>query len=214
MTEHAATYAPGPPAEILQGSKEWHALRCGKWTASEAHLLVPTKGEGKGRAAYIRTKVAERLAGVAQGFEGNEDTEFGHEHEPQARRLYQMRNGLFLERVAFLPHPTLPNTGASPDGMAPDRGAEFKCHRKAKTFLEKTEGAIPRAHIVQCQLGMACAGVDLWDYSNFCPEMPERLRLHTRTVKRDDAMIAELEAEILKAEAEVAARVAEYLRAA
>lgn len=209
MSETAAVYVPS--AEIIQGSAEWHALRCGKFTASELHALVPTKGEGKGLASYIRTKVAERLSGITQGFEGNEDTDFGHEQEPLARRAYQLKFGLFLERVAFLPHPSLPYVGASPDGIAPDRGVEFKSHRKARKFLEAIEGAIPRAHLIQCQVGMACSRLALWDYNNWCPEMPERLRLHTRTVERDNALIAQIEVAARAAEAEVTAKVAEYL---
>lgn len=194
--------------EIVQGSPEWHALRCGKWTASIIHPLVATRGDGKGRSTLIRTVVAERLTGIPQGFEGNEDTDFGHEHEPHARRLYQIRNGVFLDRVAFLAHPTVPMSGASPDGMRDDRGVEFKCHRKAKKFLELIEAEIPRAHKIQCQWGMACGGKGLWDYNNYCPEMPEDLRLHTRTIERDEQLIAELVVAIREGDREVEARVA------
>lgn len=197
---------------LEQGSAEWLQARVGKFTASVVHPLVATKGDGKGAASLIRAIVAERVSGIPQGFEGNEDTEFGHEHEPHARRLFQIQNGVFLQRVGLLVHPTMPYLAASPDGIVPGEfGSEFKSHRKARKFLEMIDGAIPRAHVVQCQVGMACAGVSRWAYSNYCPEMPESRRLHTRWVERDEALIAEITVAVKRAEAEVAARVAEIL---
>ncbi len=196
------------PADLVQGSAEWLAFRCGKFGASTAHPLVATKGEGKGRATLIRVVAAERLSGVPQGFEGDDDTDFGHEQEPHARRAFQMEHGVYLARVGCVVHPKLPYLLASPDGLVPgEYGVEFKSHRRAGKFLEMVEGEIPRAHQVQCQVGMACTGLPRWAYSNWCPQMPEGRQLHTRWIERDSALIAQIESEVAKAEAEVLAKV-------
>lgn len=200
-------------AELVQGSAAWLAMRCGKFTGSIVHPLVATRGTGAGRTTLIRTVAAERLSGIPQGFEGNEDTDFGHEQEPHARRAFCIKHGVFITPVGFKAHPLMPYAGCSPDGLVPDEyGVEFKSHRKAKKFLEMIESAIPRAHHIQCQMGLACyPGLPRWAFNNYCPEMPEGQRLHTRWVERDDALIAELTVEIKRAEKEVVAKVAEIL---
>lgn len=198
-------------AGLEQGSDAWRAFRCGKWSASIVHPLVATKGDGKGRISLIRSVVAERLSGIPQGFEGNEDTDFGHEQEPHARLAFEVEHGVFLERVGCIVHPNLPYLLASPDGIEPGKfGAEFKSHRRAVKFLEMIEGEIPRAHKIQCQVGMACSGLPLWKYSNWCPQMPDGKRLHTRTIERDERLIAEIIVAVKEAELEVAAQVAKY----
>ena len=199
------------PAELVQGSPEWLAFRCGKFGASVAHPLVALKGEGKGRATLIRVLAAERLSGIPQGFEGDDDTDFGHEQEPLARRAFQMEHGVFLERVGCIVHPTLPYLLASPDGIVPkEYGVEFKSHRRAVKFLEMVEGKIPRAHEVQCQVGMACTGLPRWAYNNWCPQMPEGRQLVTRWIERDNKLIADIEREVQAAEHEVLAKVRQW----
>lgn len=199
------------PADLVQGSPEWLAFRCGKFGASTAHPLVATKGDGSGRATLIRVVAAERLSGVPQGWEGDEDAEFGHEQEPHARRAFQMEHGVYLARVGCIVHPAIPYLLASPDGLVPgEYGVEFKSHRKAVKFLQMVEGKIPRAHEVQCQVGMACANLPRWAYNNWCPQMPEGRQLETRWIERDDKLIGEIERAVEKAELEVQAKVRQW----
>ena len=73
-----------------QGSPEWHALRCGKVTASRiADMMAKTKtGWGASRANYKAQLVAERLTGiVAEGYT-NAAMEWGKEKEAEARDAY------------------------------------------------------------------------------------------------------------------------------
>lgn len=193
-------------AELEQGSEAWKLARLGKITASRLGDLM-AKGQGKTRASYILELVAERLTGIPCGFEGNADTEFGNEQEPHARRAYEAVKAAFVQRVGFLPHPKFPTSGASPDGLVLEhrRGLELKSHRKPITHLKAIEGEIPRDHLYQCQWGMDCAGYEEWDYANWCPFMPEHLRLHVRTVKRDNGVLAQLRVAVEEAEAEIAA---------
>ncbi|HMI55184.1 MAG TPA: hypothetical protein VK494_03255 [Gemmatimonadaceae bacterium] len=52
--------------EIVQGSPEWKALRCGKVTASRvADVVAKTKtGYSASRANYLAQLIAERLTGT------------------------------------------------------------------------------------------------------------------------------------------------------
>lgn len=201
---------------LVQGSPEWLLARCGAFTASCMHYLLPTQGEGKGLRAYIRAVAAERLSypPQPQGFEGNEDTDFGQEQEPFARTAACEQYGWFIEQVGLVAHRALPVLRASPDGLerAQRFGMELKSHRKVSKFLEVVEAPIPRAHVIQCQTGMACTGFDRWFYFNWCPFMPEGQRLHRREVLRDEDMVAQIVVAARKADREVEAIVAKYRR--
>ena len=195
--------------ELVQGSPEWIAARIGNFGASEVHKLVPTKGEGKGRAEYIHRLACERLSGKPQGWEGNAATEDGHRQEPLGRRAYEERTGAFVVTVGLIKHPRLATAHASPDGLVCEEGGlEVKSHVKFTTHLAALEASMPRAHLLQCQWGMACTGMKWWEYGHFCEEAPEHLRLFMfPRVVRDEALIAELEAAVEKAELEVLAKV-------
>ena len=199
---------------LEQGSDAWLQARCGAFTASCAHYLLPTRGEGKGRASYIRAVAAERLSDPPQpqGFEGNEDTDFGKEQEPLARAAACEQYGWFIEQVGLVAHRALPVLRASPDGLERTQrfGMELKSHRKVSKFLEVVEAAIPRAHVIQCQTGMACTGFDRWFYFNWCPFMPPGQRLHRREVLRDENLIAQIVVAAREADREVEAIVAKY----
>jgi predicted phage-related endonuclease len=68
--------------------------------------------------------------------------------------------------------------------------------------------AVPGKYVLQMQWQMACTGRQWCDFASFDPRMPEHLRLVVRRVDRDDARIAEIEAEIVKFLGEVDGKVA------
>ena len=77
-------------SEIIQGSAEWKAIRCGKVTASRvADVVAKTKtGWGASRANYAAELIAERLTGVPQDSYINAAMQWGLDTEPQARAPY------------------------------------------------------------------------------------------------------------------------------
>lgn len=198
-------------ADLIQGSPEWLAARLGSWGGSELGALM-AKGEGKTRAALIERKIAERLSGLPQGWEGNDATESGHEQEPLGRIAYEDLTGAFVEQVGLIVHPVYPFTHASPDGLVgADGGFEVKSHVRLVTHLKAIRSATPIGHVYQCQHGMSCTGRTWWDYGHYCRQAPENLRLFMfPRVRRDDRMIAQLIAAIHSAEQEVQEKVAEY----
>ncbi len=185
--------------EIIQGSPEWKALRCGKVTASRvADVVAKTKtGYSASRANYLAQLIAERLTGTPAETYTNAAMQHGTETEPEARDAYSFYHGVTVEQVAFVSHPKIDQAGASPDGLVGADGlVEIKCPNTA-THLETLLGqAVPAKYTDQMQFQMACTGRKWCDFVSYDPRMPEHMRLFCKRVARDDARINFLETEI------------------
>lgn len=198
--------------EIVQGSPEWHAIRLGKVTASRiADVCARTKtGWGASRKNYLAELVAERLTGVkVEGFT-NAAMQWGTEIEPEARVAYEFYRDASVSQVGFVPHPTIGDTGASPDGLVEQDGlVELKCPNTATHIETLLCGSIPEKYVLQMQWQMACTG-RLWcDFASYDPRLPESMRLYVDRVKRDDAAIQAIEKDVTKFLDELRAIVAE-----
>jgi putative phage-type endonuclease len=184
--------------EIIQGSDEWKQLRLGKVTASRvADMVARTKsGYGASRANYAAQLIAERLTGQPAESYVNAAMQHGTDTEPEARNAYEFYQGVAVEQVAFVPHPTIADAGCSPDGLVGDDGmVEIKCPNTA-THLDTLLGqSTPAKYIDQMQFQMSCCGRQWADFVSYDPRLPESMRLFVRRVSRDDNRIAELEVE-------------------
>lgn len=193
---------------VTQGSEAWHLMRVGKITASRINDVVAMikTGEAATRADYRIELVCERLTNKpTEGFT-NSHMERGIELEPFARSAYEIATSTFVEQVAFIDHPRLKNTGASPDGLVGNDGLiEIKCpavKTHIKTLVDKKA---PSKYMNQMQWQMACTK-RLWvDFVSYCPELPENMQLFIKRVERDNGIIAELEAKVLEFDEEVEA---------
>jgi putative phage-type endonuclease len=198
--------------EIIQGSDEWKQLRLGKATASRvADVVARTKsGYGASRANYMAQLIAERLTGVPAESYVNAAMQHGTDTEPEARSAYEFYQGVTVEQVAFVPHPTIVEAGCSPDGLVADDGlVEIKCPQTA-AHLETLLGQnIPSKYISQVQFQMACTGRKWCDWVSYDPRMPESMRLFVMRVERDDKQIAELETEVTMFLLEMSAKLAQ-----
>lgn len=198
--------------EIIQGSVEWKALRCGKVTASRvADIVARTKtGPAASRANYLAQLIAERLTDTPAETYTNAAMQHGVDTEPEARAAYEFYQGATVEQVAFVPHPKIDQAGASPDGLVGGDGlVEIKCPNTA-THLETLLGqAVPAKYSDQMQFQMACTGRKWCDFVSYDPRMPEHMRLFVRRVPRDDARINFLETEIAGFLLEMAVKLSE-----
>ncbi|ASP51933.1 lambda exonuclease family protein [Sinorhizobium meliloti] len=200
---------------IVQGTAEWHSLRLGKVTASRvADVIAKTKtGYSASRANYAAQLVTERLTGLpTEGFT-NAAMQWGTDMEPEARAAYEFYRAEEVEQVAFVPHPTIGDAGASPDGLVgPDGLLEIKAPNTA-THIATLKGEVISAnYITQMQWQMACTGRKWCDFVSYDPRMPEWGRFFCKRVHRDDALIADLEKEVVSFLNEVRATVAELRR--
>lgn len=197
-------------SEIEQGSADWHRMRLGKVTASRVADIVAKTGTGysTSRANYAAQLIAERLTGEPTESFTNAAMQWGTDHEPDARLAYEFRTDAEVEQVAFVDHPIIAMSGASPDGLIGADGLlEIKCPITA-THLETLRGrAIPSKYQTQMLWQMACTGRQWCDYVSYDPRLPEQMRLYVERLTRDEARIAELEAEVKAFLAEVDAAV-------
>jgi putative phage-type endonuclease len=186
-------------SEIVQGTPEWFAQRLGKVTASRvADVIAKTKsGYSTSRANYMAQLVAERLTGQAAESFSNAAMQHGTETEPLARMAYETETGLMVTEVAMIDHPTIAMSGASPDGLVQSDGlVEIKCPNTATHIDTLLYGEAPAKYKPQMQWQIACTGRKWCDFVSFDPRLPEDMQLFVKRVERDDAYIAELEAEI------------------
>ena len=182
-----------------QRTDEWFSARLGKVTASRiADVCARTKtGWGAGRKNYMAELVAERLTGTRQEGFTNAAMQWGTDQEPEARIAYEFYRDASVAEAGFIPHPSIAETGASPDGLVGDDGlVEIKAPNTA-THLETLLGAeLPQKYFYQIQWQLACTGRQWCDFVSFDPRLPESMRLHVERVKREDAVIAALEKDV------------------
>lgn len=196
-----------------QRTPEWFAERTGKVTASCISKVMAKLANGRPgaeRANYHAQLVTERLTGaVAESFT-NGAMQWGTDTEPQARAAYEFTQGLDVEETGFVPHPSVPMSGASPDGLVGALGlVEIKCPNSATHIATLTGAGIDRKYLLQMQWQMACTERQWCDFASFDPRLPLEMQLHVVRVMRDDALIEEIEGEVRKFLAEVDATVAD-----
>lgn len=185
---------------ILQSDEDaWAAARLGHVTASRvADVIAKTKtGVSAMRATYAAELVVERLTACAGERYVNAAMQWGLDTEAHARAAYEFRNDVDVEPAAFVVHPRIKWSGASPDGFVGADGlVEFKCPTTS-THIDTLLGLKPPAkYITQMQWQMAVTGRQWCDFVSFDPRLPERLRFYLHRVNRDNAVIAGLESEV------------------
>lgn len=183
----------------LQRTDEWFSARLGKVTASRiADVCARTKtGWGASRKNYMAELVAERLTGArAEGFT-NAAMQWGTDMEPEARIAYEFYRDATVSEVGFVTHPSIAETGASPDGLVDVAGqVEIKCPNTATHIDTLRGGSLPEKYFLQIQWQLACTGRDWCDFVSYDPRLPESMRLFVDRVKRDDAAISAIEKDV------------------
>ncbi len=204
------------PKDLVQGSPEWHAFRCGKVTASRvADIVGKTKtGWGASRAGYMAELINEILEGKPAETYTNADMQWGILKEPEARFAYAFDKDLDVELVGFVPHPRIAMAGCSPDGLVGDDGlVEIKVPRTS-THCETVRGKkIPEKYITQIQFQLACTGRQWCDFISYAPRLLPKYhdkRLFVHRLERDDKMIAFLEKAVEEFIAELIGKVVDF----
>lgn len=184
-----------------QQTEEWFSQRLGKVTASRvADIIAKTKsGYSTSRANYMAELICERLTGSRGDSYMNAAMAWGTATEPQARSAYEAATGQLVETVGFVPHPTILEAGASPDGLVGDDGlVEIKCPNTS-THIDTLLGkSAPSKYITQIQWQLACTGRKWCDFVSYDPRMPENMQMFLFRVPRNDETIAELVKEVVQ----------------
>ena len=174
-----------------QRSNEWYQARMGKVTASNirAVLSKPTTERYKDYQAEI---ICGRLVGEKRRDFTSVDIEHGKEFEDEARAMYEFDFELVTE-VGFIEHPTIPFSGASPDGLVGENGLiEIKCPKTSTHINTICHQKIDPDYLAQMQWQMAVTGRKWCDFVSYDPDFIPR-PLHVIRIMRDDAHIADME---------------------
>lgn len=185
---------------IEQGSDEWFASRAGKVTASRlADVMAKIKtGEAATRKNYKAELICERLTGIKTESFTTKAMEVGTDREPVARALFEAKYGLIVDEVGFIDHPTIANSGASPDGLIGLDGLlEIKCPNRSTHLEYFLDGVPPAKYIPQMMWQMASTGRKWCDFASYNPDFPEHLQLFVVRLHRDDDKIREMESEVM-----------------
>lgn len=184
---------------VEQGTDAWFAMRLGKVTASRvADVMAKTKtGVAASRQNYLIELALQRVTGVfEQGFT-TQAMQDGIDREAQARVLYEVTTGEFVDQAPFVDHPTIEGFGASPDGLVNTNGlCEIKCRGNSGHWEVIKTKEIPKKYWIQQQAQLACTGREWNDYVGYNPNFPDKSKLYVQRVYRDEAFIADMEAQI------------------
>lgn len=191
-----------------QRTPEWFAERLGKISGSVAGDVMnfTAKGEpGAGRKNLITRLAVERITG--QQFETYQNAAMlrGIELEPIARSAYEICTGEFVEEVGVCFNSKYSNIVMSSDGLTESNGMiEIKApdspHKHLSALLNASHAT---EYKWQIQFQLWIAEREYNDAVSYDPRFPKHLQLAIVRVKRDDDLIAKLEAECLKVEAEI-----------
>jgi len=103
--------------DIQQNTPEWLIERIGSVTASrvkDATAVLKSGKESAARASYKLELLSEIITGRAVEHYVSQAMDFGTENEPLARGAYEINQGVEVERIGYIRHPSIPRSGASP----------------------------------------------------------------------------------------------------
>src|SRR6185312_8854129 len=194
-----------------QQGDQWYDHKKGRISASGMNDLANyTKGgaESAKRETYRYRLCAERTTRILQNNKPPTPAmQWGIDQEQFALQMFEKSCDLFVIPVGFVLHPTMDFAGASPDGLIEDATLEVKCPESTTYIKWKLSKGVPEEHVKQMQWQMACTGRQKGIFIGYDPRQPEGNRIFFRDLPRDNEMIAKLEAEAIKMNAEVEAMI-------
>ena len=162
--------------DLIQGTDEWHAARCGMVTASVAGKLLTSTlkvADNESSRGVVLTLAAERITGYVDPTYCGSSMERGHEDEPYARDAYSEHHAP-VEELGFMVRDFGDyRIGYSPDGLVSVDGQIEVKSRLQKIHLRAIlEDRVPAENYAQIQCGLLVSGRDWCDYVSFCGGMP------------------------------------------
>ena len=196
--------------DLIQGTDEWHAARCGMVTASVAGKLLTSTlkvADNESSRGVVLTMAAERITGHVDETYTGPDMWRGHEDEPLARDAYAEHIAP-VDEVGFMVRDFGDyRIGYSPDGLVGDDGQiEIKSRLQKLHLRTILVDQIPAEHMAQLQCGLLVSGRDWCDFISYCGGMP----LWTKRIYPDPMWFAAIVAAVSQCEADAAQMVTRY----
>lgn len=199
--------------DLMQGSPEWVAARCGLLTASEMkHIVTPGKlqaADNDKTRAHLYELAAQRISGYVEPAYISDDMLRGVAEETEARHYYSTHYEP-VEEVGFITNDRFGFTlGYSPDGLVGAEGL-IECKSRRQRFQVQTimEGEVPAEFVLQLQTGLMVSErtfVDFISYSGGLPLFVKRVyadeTMQAAILAAAEAFEEKLQAAVLKYEA-------------
>lgn len=166
--------------EMVQGSEEWFAARCGLLTASEMHLIVtPTlkAASNDKERAHLYELLAQRITKYVEPRYISDDMLRGQDDEIEGVELYA-KHYVPIERVGFVTNDKWGFTlGYSPDALVGDDGL-IECKSRNQKYQIRTivehfaQDGIDPDFMVQVQTGLLVSERKWCDLISYCGGLP------------------------------------------
>lgn len=163
--------------EMIQGSEEWFAVRCGMITAGSMKLILTPKtlkvASNDKERGHLYELLAQRVTGYVEPSYISDDMLRGMGDEILARALYSEKYAP-VQEVGLVTNDQWGFTmGYSPDGMVGDDGM-IECKSRAQKYQAQTfvEGEVPEEYLLQIHTGLLVTGRKWCDFISYCGGMP------------------------------------------
>lgn len=198
-------------SQLVQRTPDWYQFRCGKISASCVYDIIATTRSNDftaKRNALFKRLLGERITGVPV-IKRVPSLDARASMEDEAIIAYEFYYDATVEKVGSIPHPTIPNAIASPDGLIGKKGVlEIKCLDSAQHLELLETGVIAKEYEYQMHFQLACTGRAWADFVAFDPRMPEEMKLYVYRLKRDKDAIERIEQAVRDFDAEIEAKIA------
>lgn len=197
--------------DLIQGSDEWLAQRCGLITASEMKHLLTVKtlkvADNEKTRAHVWELLFQRLTGYVEPQYVSDDMLRGQEDEYYARIAYE-EHFAPVTQVGFVTNDQWGfNIGYSPDGLIGDDGLiECKSRRGKYQVQTIAEDEVPEEYVLQLQTGLLVTGRKWVDFISYSGGLP----MFVKRVEPDPLIQGAIVAAATGFEAKIAAKEREY----
>ena len=178
--------------DLVQGTPEWKAVKCGVPSASNFDKIVTTKGERSKQAEkYLYTLAGERSTGTSEETFQSAAMLKGTEMESEARSYYEIVNDTEVKQVGFC---LADGYGSSPDGLiGKDGGLELKVPNLATHVGYLLDGKLPTEYFCQVQGNLFVTSRKWWDFMSYASPSIKPFIIR---VEPDKTFIKKLEIEL------------------
>lgn len=163
--------------DLIQGTDEWFAARCGLLTASEMKFIITPKklqyAENDKEKAHLYELVAQRINNYVEPHYISDDMMRGRDDEVDAKVEYEKAYGR-VQDVGFITNDRWGFTlGYSPDGLVGDDGL-IECKGRRQKFQAETilNAALPDDFMIQVQTGLLVSERKWCDFISYSGGMP------------------------------------------
>jgi len=163
--------------ELVQGSEEWFAARCGLLTASEMkHIITPVtlkESQNDKSRGHFYELISQRVTGYVEPTYQSDDMMRGKDDENDAKITYTEHYAP-VQDIGFVTNDKWGFTlGCSPDGLVGDDGMIESKSRKQKFQVSTIlDNKVPDEFILQVQTALLVTERKWCDFISYCGGMP------------------------------------------